>query len=493
MHVASEAEYPEAHVEGCDRNCARYYPDSEEVLKALSSNRLPLVFATPSARNPSQYTFEIISYELNSNNYSMPYVAYSHVWIDGLGSTTEQGIPSCEANYLARTAASQISPDGHGVAFWIDSLCVPAASGARKKAIELMSATYQRADTVLVLDDTLRKVALHDDSGNKSSPEYLLFRIYTSPWSQRVWTYQEGALAQKLVFAIAGGQSIVLDFPLDLDGGPTRGPLSIALGRDMLHHIYSYLRAEVQALNGQVNPINLGTVALELRWRDTLHRNPNGRNDEILAVGTVLGLDMQKLLNEPEGMAQMVLFYKLVGRLYRNIIFADVSRLQADGFRWAPSTFLVKDERRPATNLERQGVDCTQNGLVGSYITFAVADGEVVQYDNTRRVTVVTEQTSFDIVVPSEQLFSFTHIIIYPMTMPESIRGTIFVAAAVLEDLEYTRTHHASDRTDFVGTFQTLIYLSWLREWETPVKLDRFPNGEQLVIGSMQELKVLLR
>jgi hypothetical protein len=261
----------------------------------------------------------------------------------------------------------------------------------------------------------------------------------------------------------------------------------------MLHQVYKYLRGVVQALNGQVQAINIGTVASELRWRNTKHRNPNGRNDEILAVAAVLELDMAKLLDEPEGIARMVMFYKLVGRLYRNIVFAEIPRLQVDGFNWAPSTFLVNDHRRPLTNLGRHGVDCTENGLIGTYITFAVAGGEEVLYDDTKRLTLVDEERSFDILVPSKKLFWFTHIIIYPTVVPESVADTIMIAAAVKEDTEYARTQDLSIQVDFVGMFQTVLHVGWFRNWDTPVHEDRFPNGEQVVPGKFQELKVLLR
>jgi hypothetical protein len=291
---------------------------------------------------------------------------------------------------------------------------------------------------------------------------------------------------------VAGGNFVPLDFPLNLEGGPSRGPLSLALNREMLHHVYTYLRGQVQGLNGQVRAINIGIVAAELRWRNTKHRNPNGRNDEILAVGSLLQLDMARILIEPEGVARMVLFYKLVGRLYRNIVFAEIPRLQVDGFRWAPSTFLVNDQRRPHTDLEKEGVDCTENGLIGTYMTFVVADGKDVLYNDTRRTTLLDQERSFDILAPG-QVFLFTHIIIYPIAAPQSIKGTTFIAAAVREDVKYTRNREIAEQVDFIGTFQTVLHGGWFRDLDTPPKLERFPNGEQVVVGSFQELKVLLR
>lgn len=265
VHISSGAEYVEAHADGCDRNCARYYPETGQFIEILLSGSIPVIIATPSTSGHRNYSFRVSSTRPNHTDTDIPYVAFSHVWSDGLGSTTEQGIPSCQVNFLARVASSQNSLPEGSTAFWIDSLCIPGNSAARKKAIQFMSSTYKEALTVLVLDNTLRKVSLHDDAGRQSSPEYLLLRIYTCPWNQRVWTYQEGALARRLVFLLARGDCIPLDFPVDIDGGPGRGPLSIALGKDMLHQVYKYLRGVVQALNGQVQAINIGIVAGELR------------------------------------------------------------------------------------------------------------------------------------------------------------------------------------------------------------------------------------
>ena len=388
LHIASEAEYPEAHAKGCDRNCARFYLQTDQVLQALSPNRIPIVSAKPYSNEVSSYSLSVTSFDPKAKESEPEYVAFSHVWSDGLGSTTEQGIPSCQAQFLARVSFGEIVQADGSASFSIDSLCIPRDKEARRKGVELMSSTYQLARTVLVLDDTIRTVSLEDKDGRLNSPELFLFRIYTSPWSHIVWTYQEAGLAQKLVFLLAEEKKITLDFSVD-SGSTERRPLALTSVQAITRQVYRKLLAEVQALNGLERAINLGTVALQLRWRDTLHRNLQGRNDEILAVGTLLGLNMETLLNGPEGIQRIVLFYKLVRRLYRNIVFADVPRLQSDGFRWAPATFLVMDERRPHTDLVNQGVDCTEHGLLGAYVTFSVEDGRAIRHDGTQRITLV--------------------------------------------------------------------------------------------------------
>ncbi|KAJ2977229.1 hypothetical protein NUW54_g11445 [Trametes sanguinea] len=67
-----------------------------------------------------------------------PYVAISHVWLEGMGSTTEDGLPSCVVQRIAGLA-KRILPN-HGGAFWMDSLCVPQEGSLRKRAIKSIMA-----------------------------------------------------------------------------------------------------------------------------------------------------------------------------------------------------------------------------------------------------------------------------------------------------------------------------------------------------------------
>ncbi|KAI6045425.1 hypothetical protein EDC04DRAFT_2497115, partial [Pisolithus marmoratus] len=85
-----------------------------------------------------------------------PYVAISHVWADGRGSTTEKGLPACQIDALVFAIQRLISTG----AFWIDSLCVPEARNSRGRAIGLMSKTYSDAQVVLVLDSGIHSCSI---------------------------------------------------------------------------------------------------------------------------------------------------------------------------------------------------------------------------------------------------------------------------------------------------------------------------------------------
>ena len=271
LHLASDARYSESHAEDCDGNCPRSYVQTDQVLQVLSQTHIPLISAKPCPTEESSYALKVVSLDPKAIESDAQYVAFSHVWSDGLGSTTEQGIPSCQARFLARISSAELAQVDDQITFWIDSMCVPRDSTGRKKAIELMSETYQLASTVLVLDNTIRKVALNAEYGKQNSPEVLL-RIYTSPWNYRVWTYQEGGLAPRLVFLLADEQKIVLDFALHsgLREGSSEhsSPFSLTRGQAWFRHVYSKLYAEVRVfspLAQQRNVVNIGTVAIQLR------------------------------------------------------------------------------------------------------------------------------------------------------------------------------------------------------------------------------------
>ena len=59
-----------------------------------------------------------------------------------------------------------------------------------------MRYVYERADKVLVLDSSLLTVE------SSAVREEILLRIKVAPWSTRLWTYHEGALARQIFFQL---------------------------------------------------------------------------------------------------------------------------------------------------------------------------------------------------------------------------------------------------------------------------------------------------
>jgi hypothetical protein len=158
--------------------CRFVKPSSEQVFEILDDGKIPVVqFCDREAR------FELRA--INPDSTKSDYIAFSHVWADGLGSCTEKGLPTCQARRLHRLSQNR---DTYESWFWIDGLCVPKAEPYRGKAIQLMKITYRNATGVVVLDSNLRQVS------TSSSIIEIGWTLLASGWMGRLWTYQEGFL-----------------------------------------------------------------------------------------------------------------------------------------------------------------------------------------------------------------------------------------------------------------------------------------------------------
>ena len=124
------------------------------------------------------------------------YVAISHVWSDRLGNLQENGLPACQLQRLQNYVNTLYPTRRADVPFWIDTICVPREKTARTLAIQGMRYVYERADKVLVLDSSLLNIE------SSAVPEEILLRIKVAPWSTRLWTYHEGALARQIYFQL---------------------------------------------------------------------------------------------------------------------------------------------------------------------------------------------------------------------------------------------------------------------------------------------------
>ncbi len=143
-----------------------------------------------------------------------PYIAFSHVWSDGLGNPNANALPQCQlrrlASYTQEIALPTTQTDGLFSCFaftgwdvprltsitatkwfWIDTFCIPATDEDLKyKAINRMAAVYACARQVLVLDSSMERFAAAE-----TDPCELFARITLMAWMNRSWTFQEGALA----------------------------------------------------------------------------------------------------------------------------------------------------------------------------------------------------------------------------------------------------------------------------------------------------------
>ncbi|KAI0955592.1 hypothetical protein AcV7_006218 [Taiwanofungus camphoratus] len=280
MNSIDADNYSNRHTtESC--TCLYAKPPVDPVVEALADCRVPLI-----AIEDWDNSDDAVEVTCILNTAEMPYVAISHVWADGLGSTTEIGLPTCQLRRLA-SLTRQLLPMG---TFWMDALCVPERKNMRKRAIGLMGQTYRDAAVVLVIDAGIRSCSLN------ASQEEKLLRVLTSAWMQRLWTLQEALLAQKLVFEFSDGLATIQEL--------------LPSGEDLLDVLKTSLAAEIFRLSKYRNygedpaAFGLGDVARSLQWRTT-----SKLEDETLAIAGLLNVDAFELVNIPpeKRMARLLL------------------------------------------------------------------------------------------------------------------------------------------------------------------------------------------
>ncbi|KAK7029467.1 hypothetical protein VNI00_014500 [Paramarasmius palmivorus] len=318
--------YRNRHVEtSCE--CAFIAPPQESVLEILQSGEIPVMRYDSGANELSVHRASDLSY-----------VAISHVWVDGMGSTTEIGLPTCQIRGLAGKV-NEIAPTN---AFWMDSLCVPEKRELRKQAIGLMAKTYRDATAVLVLDSGIRHCSV-------SAPlEEKLLSVISSGWMQRLWTLQEGLLAQRLIFSFADGLMNLDDL--------------IPVGEDLLDCLLTELCTEIFRLTKYRTDsasFGIGDLARSLVWRTT-----SKAEDETLAIAGLANVDAKELVSMPPE-ERMKAFLLRVRKLPPDIIFMSVPKLKDPGFSWAPQTLMQRGAAVMAVS--KYEAVCTPNGLLAEY------------------------------------------------------------------------------------------------------------------------------
>lgn len=284
----------------------------------------------------------------------VPYIAISHVWAEGLGSTTEVGLPTCQVERLSSMAA-RLLPESGG-AFWLDSLCVPYNKSFRKRAIQLMANTYRCADKVLVIDAAVRTLC-----ARKQPWEENILRIATSAWVRRIWTLQESLLAPMLVFEFADG---LVDADKELLECEPFPPLYYEQYLPLLAARKAHSHPKKSASNPGVicSDYTLSEVIALLRLRTTSHPE-----DETIAIAALLpAVDVSVLLaiSGPDAAAERLkAFFCQLGQLPRRFPLLPARKMDLPGFRWAPRGIATIFE-----SLDEFGsAQCDKNGLHGEY------------------------------------------------------------------------------------------------------------------------------
>lgn len=212
---------------------------------------------------------------------NLPYIAFSHIWSDGLGSCTEDGLPQCQVQALCNMAVEV----GKTTLFWIDSLCVPKDNQSRKLAISQMAKTYRQAHATIVLDDRIKQYSAWN------TKEEIMLALASSVWQRRLWTLQEGALSREMHFKLADSF---------LQDGKFLNSVSSEAYRPIIRNCISHL----DNLTAWALQSNVTIGALQ---RNISHRTSSKLDDESLAMASLLKLNVSYLL-EVDGEERIMRF-----------------------------------------------------------------------------------------------------------------------------------------------------------------------------------------
>ncbi|KAB2575251.1 hypothetical protein DBV05_g6181 [Lasiodiplodia theobromae] len=203
-------------------------------------------------------------------------------------------------------------------------------------------------------------------SGDDTPIEDLMWAITSSSWAQRLWTYQESYLAQRLHLSTAHGKLVTwnLDFPYSRVLSTLR-----VLYTSFEQHLRSLRPPDTQ--RGTERKTNIGQVASALNWRST-----SRKADETLAVAALLLVDTRKLVDTPadpptERMKQL---YLLAVDMPHDIIFFDGPNMVDPPFRWAPESLMARSATMLDVANEAHTSRCTPDGLHGEYLALMIAE-----------------------------------------------------------------------------------------------------------------------
>ncbi|CUS13589.1 unnamed protein product [Tuber aestivum] len=344
-HV-DESTYQTQHFEGC-RGCEHISIDVEKVAKVIGQGKTPIVSINLLGADNDRPDIEL---EVTT---SAPYVAISHVWAQGLGNAQANSLPRCQLARIKRMVCG-IRPMGpmdntSELGVWMDTLCIPVAphlKPLRKLSIARLEETYRNADQVLVVDKDLMSA-----SGFASRIEKAT-RLLCSAWMRRLWTYQEAVVSnlhpncEKLQIQFSEGPVTFHSLCAD--------PISLC-------HSETAIRSLLLALplTGSVS-FMFSTLSRALRYRTT-----SRQSDEAICLTAVLGHDVSKVVATDNAEERMAIFYSFIDTVPAEIIFRIAPRLQMDGYRWAPLSFLQQTTQIAAA----KGLDAPRDSH-GVYVTF---------------------------------------------------------------------------------------------------------------------------
>jgi len=351
-----ESEYVTKHAtSSC--SCDYLGPDSGQIASVLEAGGVPCISISPSA------TWEDISLEVTEVQAGQAYVAISHVWSGGLGNPVSNSLPRCQLIVIRdRVAAIQSRgcDEGH-IRLWMDTLCVPLVPQTlRSQAIKVMKRTFAEAKSVLVLEAELMQATRN--CGNEEK----LMRIYCSSWLRRLWTYQEGMLAQTLIFQFSDGPVSLQELWAPMYYGTVYDARSNGIALQAAT-FYRSLRG----FSGLNKPARFASLWQAPQWRKT-----SRVQDEAICVAALFDLNLDAILETPAD-ARFKKLLELQSQFLLGTPFLAGERMSDHGYRWAPIALMSPRGNDvhmmvQAESLREYFGTWTPEGLLGNYEGFEI-------------------------------------------------------------------------------------------------------------------------
>lgn len=234
-----------------------------------------------------------------------------------------------ETNQAALLAFHNEKPKTSDCFFWMDTLCIPKEELLRHQAITKMSDVYSSASKVLVLTAEL----MRHPSVNRSYSE-IFTRISCSTWLRRLWTLQESILNPNLLFQFSD-RAIYTNY---------HSSLYLQQVKDNSENPWNLVRWECNRYHLiPINDISHLSYARRVNhvWGNLNNRTTSRGGDEPLCIAILLGLDLQKLQEEPDA-CSVKKFWTLHQEkgVPAQVLFIPGLKLNEEGLHWAPSNLM---------------------------------------------------------------------------------------------------------------------------------------------------------
>lgn len=220
------------------------------------------------------------------------------------------------------------------IGFWLNTLCVPAGehnSEILKSVIGQKGNIFRQADRVLVLDSFIQQLPREADITEKYA------RLHLSAWHHQLSTFPEGQLGKTLLFQFQDGAETFYDMMYPERHLDPRDAVNICspvrvLCATQLEAFYRHFETSGETLDISTR---MRSCARYLRSRQT-----SKLEDEPFCLAMILGLDPDRILAHEIFEDRMKILYESVKHFDPRVIFNNYPRLQRDGYRWAPRSFL---------------------------------------------------------------------------------------------------------------------------------------------------------